>query len=230
MVSTTLTATMLSAILPRVKLFIAFNSLIAWLARNKLHFDYLGTYVDDSFGVDVVGDTLFYAPYNKFLPRHQVLLHNLWDELRIPHKEKKQVFGSPLTVIGIDVNPNAKTLILPDPAKSQLLAELDKWSSEPHPKTSTDKSKLHRRSTVHFPLRRWQQLTGWLNWSFNVFPILRPCLNAVYPKPSGKEVPHQRIYSNTTIRADLRWAKQHIEVSSGINLLEHLASGSVVTV
>ena len=55
-------------------LLIAFNGLVSWIARNKLHFDYLVSYVYDSFGVDFDGNTLLYQPYNKLMPRLQVLL------------------------------------------------------------------------------------------------------------------------------------------------------------
>ena len=58
---------------------------------NVLNFNYLGTYVDDSFGVDTAGDVEYYEPYNRLLPKHQKRLLDLWDSLGIPHKEKKQV-------------------------------------------------------------------------------------------------------------------------------------------
>ncbi|KAF5310458.1 hypothetical protein D9611_012290 [Ephemerocybe angulata] len=45
----------------------------------------------------------------------------LWDELGIPHKEKKQVWGAPLTVIGISVDPNLMSLTLPQEGIVQYL-------------------------------------------------------------------------------------------------------------
>ncbi len=112
-------------------IFIAFNSLVSWIAVNVCGIDHLGTYVDDSSGCNLAGDVLFYAPYGRDLPRHQVTLLNLWDVLGIPHKEKKQVSGAPLTVIGINVDPNAMTLTLPGESRQKLIEELEVWSTEP---------------------------------------------------------------------------------------------------
>ena len=40
---------------------------------------------------------------------------------------------------------------------------------------------------------RWLlELQGWLNWSFNVFSLLKPCLNLLYDKTAGKYVPDGR--------------------------------------
>jgi hypothetical protein len=66
-----------------------------------------------------------------------------------------------LTVIGIEVNANSLTLTLPKESLDNLLEELRDFTSW---------SKKKRGAT--WPLRRWQQLAGWLNWSFNVFPML----------------------------------------------------------
>ena len=64
---------------------------------------------------------VYYEPFNKHMPEAQVALLNLWMELGTPFKEKKQVYGAPLTVIGIDVDPNKLTFTLPERAKSNLL-------------------------------------------------------------------------------------------------------------
>jgi hypothetical protein len=40
---------------------------------------------------------------------------------------------------------------------------------------------------------------GWLNWAFNVFPLLHPCLNDFYPKTSGTHNPTRCIWVNNTI-------------------------------
>jgi len=51
----------------------------------------------------------------------------LWDELGVPHKEKKQVWGSPLTIIRIDVDPNEMVFTLPEESKERLMKELRAW-------------------------------------------------------------------------------------------------------
>ena len=158
----------------------------------------MATYVDDSSGCNLAGDTAFYAPYGKDMPRGQTALLSLWDTLGIPHKEKKQVSGAPLTVIGISVDPNTMTLTLPLEARERLLEEMTAWSVDP-PKAASPRednvatpSKISKKS-VQFRLKRWQQMSGWINYAFNVYPLLKPCLNNFYDKMAGKSKPEQRV-------------------------------------
>ena len=94
-------------------IFISFNSLVTWTAKYEKGLEYLSNYVNDSSGCDLDGTTLLYEPYGKHMPVQQVQLLQLWDKLGILHKPHKQVFGSPLIIIGIEVNPNQMTLTLP---------------------------------------------------------------------------------------------------------------------
>ena len=105
-------------------IFIAFNSLVAWIAKE---IQYLGNYVDDSSGCGLARDVSFYAPYHCVFPRDQATLLRLWDELGVPHRREKQVYGSPLTIIGICVDANCLTLSLPDEAKMRLVEEIKWW-------------------------------------------------------------------------------------------------------
>ena len=143
------------------------------------------------------------------MPRDQCRLLQLWDELGIPHKPHKQLSGAPLTIIGIDVDPNLMTLSLPDDAKDRLLEELCFWASKP-PKNASGS----------FKLKHWERLAGWFNWALNVYPLLRPALNNVYAKMAGKQNRDQHLYINNAIRDDLMWAVSHIEHSGGIHLLK----------
>ena len=152
-------------------IFISFNSLVAWIAKYEKGIPYISNYVDDSSGCNLSGDTLFYAPYERHFPADQTRLLQLWDELGIPHKLRKQVSGSPLTIIGIDVDPNQMTLTLPEPARLRLIDELTFWTTKP-PKTSSGS----------FKLKHWERLAGWFNWALNVYPLLRPALNNIMRK------------------------------------------------
>ena len=58
-------------------IFISFNSLVAWIAKNEQDLQYLADYVNNSSGCDLAGDTLFYEPYGKQMPRHQTILLQL---------------------------------------------------------------------------------------------------------------------------------------------------------
>ena len=184
--------------------FIAFNSLVAWIAKNIAGVDPLFTYVDDSSGCDEEGNLEFYPPYRRKLPRSQCRLLLLWDKLGIPHKEKKQLHGSLLPIIGIHVDSLNLVYTLSNDAKQLLIDELKEWSA---PKN-------------RFRLKQWQQLTGWMNWALNVFPHLRPALNNVYPKISGKHAPLTFIWVNNAIREDFKWAIDKLVNSSGVFLLK----------
>jgi hypothetical protein len=190
-------------------IFISFNSLVSWIAKYVKLIPYLSGYMDDSSGCNRKGDTLFYKPYNMSFPSDQCRLLLLWDELGIPHKPHKQVFGSPLTIIGIDVDPNMMTMTLPSEAKERLTNELRLWSAKPP-----------RNSTGSYKLKYWERLAGWFNWALNVYPLLRPALNNIYAKMAGKKIRDQRVYINNAIREDLMWAVTHIESSRGVQLFE----------
>ena len=190
-------------------IFISFNSLVAWIAKYVKLIPFILDYVDDSSGCNLQGQVEYYEPYGKYMPRDQCRLLQLWDELGIPHKPHKQLSGAPLTIIGIDVDPNLMTLSLPDDAKDRLLEELCFWASKP-PKNASGS----------FKLKHWECLAGWFNWALNVYPLLRPALNNVYAKMAGKQNRDQRLYINNAIRDDLMWAVSHIERSGGIHLLK----------
>ena len=73
-----------------------------------------------------------------------------------------------------------------------------------------------------FTLREWQRLAGWINWSLNVFPLLRPALNNFYAKISGKSAPNKYIRINNAVRDDLQWAISHLERDTGVRLLHQV--------
>jgi hypothetical protein len=70
----------------------------------------------------------------------------------VPHDECKQVFGSPLTIIGFDVDPNAMTITMPPDTRQNLLAEVRTFAN-PNQCPS---------------LKDFQCLAGWVNWALNV--------------------------------------------------------------
>ena len=185
-------------------IFISVNSLVAWVARFERLIESL-VYVDDSFGIEESGKMKFYSPYNHWFPTQQTCLLELWDELGIPHKLKKQIFGSELEVLGIEVNADSLTFTLPKESKDRLSEELLAWSNK----------------GVRKKVKEWQQIAGWLNWTFNVFPLLRPSLNGVYDKLKGKEQ-DARVWANTKIREDLLWAKARLDESSGVRLFKSM--------
>lgn len=189
-------------------IYISFHGLMTWIARYIKLIENLWAYIDDSFGIDEDGNVVWYHKYDQWMPGNQVKLLSLWDELGIPHERHKQVWGKKLTVIGIQVDPNSLTFCLPELALAQLLEELTEFTSW---------SEVKRGAS--WTLRRWQRLAGWMNWAFNVFPLLRPALNRVYPKIAGKDQPLTKIWVNNAVREDLIWASEHMKQSLGIRLL-----------
>jgi len=184
--------------------WITFMSLVSWIVKKKCNIELLGTYADDTFRPELATNVTYYEHYWKFMPTNQVKILHLWDEINLPHKEKKQVHGSVLTIIGIEVDMNALTLSMPPDSLKDLITAI------------TDFITNCRR----FSLKEWQHLAGWMNWSFNVFPLLQPALNNFYAKISGKNAPNRCVQINNAVRADLSWAVSHLEHDSGIHLIQ----------
>ena len=193
-------------------IIISFNSLVGWIAKNVKDIKYLFEYVDNSSGCNLLGDTLFYEPYGMYFPSNQTQLLQLWDELGIPHKPHKQIFGCPLTIISIEVNANRMTLTFAQESKQHLGDELKFWVTKP-PKSSSGS----------FKLKYWECLTGWFNWALNVYPSLRPMLSNVYTKMNGKHNKEQHVYINNAIRDDFMWALSHIERSSSVQQFKSIS-------
>jgi hypothetical protein len=148
----------------------------------------------------------WYAPYNKFLPAKQVKLLELWDELGIPHEERKQVYGSPLTIIGFEVDPNRMTITMLQQARDDLIQAIREFAIP----------------GLHHPLRVYERLAGWINWSFNAYPLLRPGLSIMYYKMAGKTHPHQPIWVNRRLCMELFWIANHMQTLEGVLLLKSI--------
>ena len=177
--------------------------LVLWIAISIKGIQDLFTYMDDSFSWEFADNTLWYEPYQKFLPAKQVCLLQLWDELQIPHEAPKQIFGSPLMIIGFKVDPNAMTITMTKEARTDLLVALRHFA---HPN--------QRR-----PLRDFQRLAGWMNWALNANPLLRPGLSMLYNKMSGKSHLHQLIWVSVSLCQELNWFVNHLEGSDGVHMM-----------
>ncbi len=175
------------------------NGLITWLAINMEKIEDLGCYVDNDFGFDEWGKLEYYQPYNAFYPTRQMKLLKLWDHLCVPHSKSKQLFSLQLVIIGFEVDPNAMTATMPEESKSELVLAI-----------------RHFASSNHCNLQEFQQIAGWSNWAFNVFPLLKPGLCNVYAKMKGKTNPFAGIALNNAVKDDLTWLADHVENSSGI--------------
>ncbi|KAI0820344.1 hypothetical protein BC628DRAFT_1330604 [Trametes gibbosa] len=189
-----------------LKVWGAFDSLVSWIAENKADVLDKFNYVDDDFGYAEVGDVEWYSPYQQYFPTPQARLLRLWDELGVPHERAKQLHGLVLPIIGLDVDPNAMVVSLPAEGRERLLGAIDDFCA------ITPGNR--RRSLAEF-----QSFTGYANWAFNVYPLLKPALSAMYEKMAGKSDRRAGIYINAAIIRDLQWMKSHIQRSSGVHLL-----------
>jgi hypothetical protein len=71
-------------------------------------------------------------------------------------------------------------------------------------------------------LREFQRLAGWVNWSLNVFPLLKPGLSNCYAKVAGKEKPKAQLYVGKRMCEDLAWLVNHLRNASGVYVYKSL--------
>ncbi|THH05031.1 hypothetical protein EW146_g10010 [Bondarzewia mesenterica] len=184
-------------------LWCAFMSLVLWITVTILDLSDLLAYVDDTFSWELEGRLTWYGPYGQFFPEKQARLLVLWDELGIPHERTKQVFGSPLVIIGFEVDTRLMKVSLMRQRCDELVEEIRRFA--------------HRtRGTHRRPLREFRRLAGWISWALNVFPLLRPGLCLLYRKISNKIHPHQLVEVSVALSRELEWLALHIEQSDGI--------------
>lgn len=196
------------------KIWGSVNSLVMWIAEHGCKINRPFCYNDDVFGVCNADDIDYYKPYKRTMPRDQCKLLELWDMLGIPHKEKKQLSGNPLTIIGIEVDANKMTMTLPADGKAALIEGLKKFIAQPD------------GTAPSFSLKEFQRFAGVMNAALNVFPLLRPALTNIHDKIGEVDRniggSNTQILCDTAIQDDLIWALKHIESGNldGVRILE----------
>lgn len=187
--------------------YTAFMGLVLWIAIFiKCILDLFG-YIDDNFSFDEEGNVIWYEPYQCYYPSKQAKLLCLWDEIGLPHEKLKQEYAPVLRIIGFMVDPGLMHISMDEIDRKRLIQHITDFAATAPGGT--------RRT-----LREFQQLAGWMNWSFNVFPLLKPALANVYAKIGGKTETHAKIFVSKAVVQDLTWFVAHIEVSDGIYLFE----------
>ena len=184
-------------------IFPSFTSLLAWIMQEVKLIKNLRMYIDDNRSFTCVGDIMYYPPYNSYYPLDQVKLLLLCDKLNIPHVKKKQIYGPIISYVGFNVNPNTMTILLSDNCQSELIAEVHNFS----------------RIGKCCLLLEYQQLAGHINWSLPVWPLLHPCLSAMYAKIAEKTKLFAGIWVNKVVETELAWFVKHVSSSSGVFLL-----------
>ena len=181
--------------------------LVLWIAIFMRSIRDLFGYIDDNFSFDEEGNVTWYEPNRCYYPSKQTKLLKLWDEISLPHEKAKQEYGPTLRIIGFMVDPNKMRVSMDDEDKNKLLEHVTSFVATAPGGT--------RRT-----LREFQQLAGWINWSFNVFPMLKPALSNVYAKIGGKCQSHAKIFVSRAIVRDLCWFHSYVLRSDGIYLFE----------
>ena len=137
------------------KVFLSFTSLIAWIAEHVRQICNLKIHIDDNAGFGPAQHVLYYEPYKHYFLTDQTKLLLLWDELGIPHEERKQIYGPIIPFIGFDVDPNAMTFSISDEHHTKLINKICGFAI------------LGKR----YALKDFQALGGHVNWSLAVFPL-----------------------------------------------------------
>ena len=188
------------------RIWISFMALVVWIATFVLLIEYLFVYVDDTFSFEEEGNMTYYAPYDTSYPAKQTRLLQLWDRIGLPHDKKKQLFGTTLTIIGFECDPNEMSFTMSPTARKDLADAIDEFVCP-------------ARGGRRHPLRKFQVIAGWINWSLNVFPLLRPALSNVYDKTAEKTNPNALVFLNKGVCDDLLWFKAHLLALPGVLLL-----------
>lgn len=194
------------------RIWIAFMGLVVWVA-NVVRLTKSFLYMDDNFGAVLADQIEYYPRYESHYPADQVATLRLWDELGIPHEPSKQVYGEQLLVVGFVVDTAALTFRMDEDRRVELIAGISDFIQ-----TASGNARRHT-------LREFQRIAGWVNWSLNVYPLLRPALSHLYDKIAGKSNPEGQVFVSKGIIQDLDWFLRHVRVAEGLLLLEQLDWG-----
>ena len=178
------------------------SGLMCWIGIKKFDIKDLHNFMDDFFSWGLASDYVIYKGISR--PRLQSRLLMFWDEIGCPWKEKKQMNGKELKIIGFYVDINRGTLTLTDESISEVIAAVRTFLDTPG-----------RRP----PLREWLRIGGHLNWVFNVLPLGRPALSELYRKVAGKNLMHAGIALNSDVVRDLEWLITVIPKAIGVHFV-----------
>ena len=188
-----------------LRIWLAFYSCVAWIAVKKRGVSALMVYVDDNAGIQLRRLVQWYIRYGFYMPRDQVRLLTLWDDIGLDHEPPKQEYAPWVVLIGFGIDADSSHASLPADAKDKLLAALADFCAP---------SNGRRRTLAEF-----QSLAGYVNWALNVFPLLRPALSTLYDKIAGKQERFAAVHVNQAIRIELSWMADHVRALPGIRIL-----------
>ena len=133
-----------------------FMGIVLWIAISVKHILDLLAYIDDTYSWEFADNFLWYEPYACHFPTKQACLLQLWDKLGILHECSKQLFGSQLTIVSLNVDTDMMTVTMPEQSWRDLVEAMRTFANVGQ----------------HCLLHEFQRLAGWMNWSLNAYPLL----------------------------------------------------------
>ena len=193
-------------------IFVVFYSLVMWVAENNRGIQHLYAYIDDNFSYDLKDNMAEYKPYGICLPKKQVDLLTLWDDLEIPHEIKKQEYGQKLDIIGHTVNIQTSRVLMPDKTKSKILEAMSRFSE------------TGERSISY---GECQTLVGLIGWAATFLPHSQIVASSLREMMSGikSNAPKTCLLElNEDIVKEFDWLAAHIRNWEGYPLYKMISS------
>jgi hypothetical protein len=178
----------------------SFMSLVRWVGTEKKGIKDLHGYVDDDFSWEFKDNKRLYKPYGKHFPAKQARYLELWDELGIPHKEKKQLYGRSLPIIGYDVDPNAMKVKVPEEKKTRLVGSIREFAHEGRTYT----------------LSQLQSMAGSASSVLSLYPHLRPHLRSLFDEMAGKTGSGSKLQVTEPVARDLNKLADYLERAKAV--------------
>ncbi|GAA5936248.1 hypothetical protein JCM1841_004391 [Sporobolomyces salmonicolor] len=148
---------------------------VAWVVRDRAIevVPYPLFYMDDQFGLDLLGETR--------------LVEHDGKECWLPQAQAETL--ERLTITGLVVDLDTCTVTLEDKAIELFAVVVARF---------TDRSLSRQR-----PLREWHQIAGWAKWTLTVRPWARPLLSPLYAKLGRSNSPYAGLFINNDIAMSL---------------------------
>ena len=80
--------------------------------------------MDDAWSYEKDPTLAFYEPHDAWFQQKQVKLLQLYNELGLPHIQKKQLFSCTLEIIGLIVNPINMTIMMSNRSCEDLMSTI----------------------------------------------------------------------------------------------------------
>ena len=132
-----------------------------------LHCTWKGSYTSNAASMTTAHlpswDVKYYPKYWRYFPTDQNKLLELWDELGLPHKEKKQIYRPVIPFISFDVDPNAMTVSISDDRHHNLLDKVLDFAKSGKRRSLKDFQSLWAISTGPWQSSHSSSLHCWLS-------------------------------------------------------------------